>query len=203
MAIKTVIFDIGNVLTDFSWQRHFKQLGFEGEVYERVADATVRSPIWGEFDRGRPDDEILAAFLERDPGMEEQIRLMFRDIGPTLSPCEYAIPWIMDLKKRGYRTLILSNLSSKTVHECHRCLKFMNYVDGGILSYMEGVIKPEREIYDRLIERYFINPAEAVFIDDTRKNIDMAMELGLRGIVFENYEQAHAELEQMLSQEDG
>jgi len=198
MAIKTVIFDIGNVLTDFSWQRHFTQLGFEGEIFERVADATTRSPIWGEFDRGLPDEEILAAFIERDPGVEKEIRKMFENISGTIRKCDYAIPWIMELKKRGFRVLILSNLSSKTVHECYGALGFMNYVDGGILSYMEGVIKPEREIYDRLIERYFINPAEAVFIDDTKKNIDMAIELGLRGIVFKDYEQGRKELEEMI-----
>ena len=198
MAIKTVIFDIGNVLTEFSWERHFRQLGFEGEIFERVADATVRSPLWGEFDRGCDDNEVLKGFIERDPGVEEQIRLMFKNIGPTLNPVDYAIPWIMELKKKGFRVLILSNLSSKTVHECHRCLHFMNYVDGGILSYMEGVIKPEREIYDRLIERYFIEPAQAVFIDDTPGNIDMALKVGLHGIVFENYEQASRELDTLL-----
>ncbi|MBR6328187.1 MAG: HAD family phosphatase [Lachnospiraceae bacterium] len=201
MAIKTIIFDIGNVLTQFSWERHFKTLGFEGEVFERVANATVKSPIWGEFDRGVPDSEILAAFIERDPGMEEQIRLMFSNISGTLSRCDYAIPWIMQLKKEGYRVLILSNLSSKTVHECYPCLDFMNYVDGGILSYMEGVVKPEREIYERLIERYFIKPSEAVFLDDTVKNIDMAIELGLRGIVFKDYDQASKELADLLLRE--
>ena len=200
MAINTVVFDIGNVLTDFSWERHFRALGFEGEVFERVADATTRSPIWGEFDRGLPDEEILSAFIERDPGMEKEIRLMFSDIGPTLRPCEYAIPWIMDLKKRGIRVLLLSNLSSKTVHECHGALKFLNYVDGGILSYLEGVIKPERQIYERLMERYFIDTAKTVFIDDTVKNIDAAMELGLGGIVFKSYEQASAELEKLIGE---
>jgi putative hydrolase of the HAD superfamily len=201
MAIKTVVFDIGNVLTDFSWERHFRDLGFEGEVFERVADATTRSPIWGEFDRGVPDREILEAFIERDPGVEKEIRLMFSDIGPTLRPCEYAIPWIMELKKRGIRVLLLSNLSSKTVHECYNSLKFLNYVDGGVLSYLEGVIKPEREIYKRLMDRYFINTAETVFIDDTVKNIDAAMEMGLTGIVFKNYDQARAELERLISED--
>ena len=40
--IKNVIFDIGNVLAKFRWQKLFKELGFEGEVFDHVADATVR-----------------------------------------------------------------------------------------------------------------------------------------------------------------
>lgn len=198
MSIKTVIFDIGNVLTEFSWERHFRELGLDGEVFERVADATTRSELWREFDRGVPEDEILKRFIEKDPGVEAEIRLVFYNIKNTIRTVDYAIPWIMDLKKRGYRTLILSNLSSKTVHECHEALHFLNYVDGGILSYMEQVVKPEEEIYKRLMDRYFINPGEAVFIDDTKANIDAAKKLGLEGIVFESYEQASRELEAML-----
>lgn len=200
MAIKTVIFDIGNVLTEFSWERHFRELGIEGETFERVADATTRSELWKEFDRGVPEEEILQRFIAKDPGVEAEIRLMFYNIKNTIRTVDYAIPWIMDLKKRGYRTLILSNLSSKTVHECHEALHFLNYVDGGILSYMEQTVKPEKEIYRRLMERYFIEPGEAVFIDDTRANIEAAKEMGLEGIVFESYEQASQELEALLKE---
>lgn len=48
--IKNVIFDIGNVLVDFCWEEVFHKLGFE-ETFECVADATVRSVTWNEFDR--------------------------------------------------------------------------------------------------------------------------------------------------------
>ena len=50
--INTVVFDIGNVLIDFRWQGLFEDLGFCGEKFERIADATVRSQWWNEFDRG-------------------------------------------------------------------------------------------------------------------------------------------------------
>ena len=50
--IKAVIFDIGNVLTDFAWQEMYKEKGLGGETYERVAKATVQSPYWCELDRG-------------------------------------------------------------------------------------------------------------------------------------------------------
>ena len=44
--IKNVIFDVGNVLVDFCWEEVFHKLGFEGETFECVADATVRSVTW-------------------------------------------------------------------------------------------------------------------------------------------------------------
>ena len=66
--IKNVIFDVGNVLVDFRWEEVFHKLGFEGETFECVADATVRSVTWNEFDRGaKPDEEIIAACIKEAP----------------------------------------------------------------------------------------------------------------------------------------
>ena len=41
--IKTVIFDIGNVLTDFGWQSFFAGLGYDEKMSARLARATVQS----------------------------------------------------------------------------------------------------------------------------------------------------------------
>ena len=201
--IKDVIFDIGNVLTLFSWEQHIRSFGFDDETFEKVADATARSSAWGEFDRGLEEDEVLKLFIKNDPSVEKEIRMMFENIEGTLSTADYAIPWILELKRRNLRTLILSNLSVKTLSECWKSLLFLNYTDGGILSFREGVIKPEEEIYTRLIERYDINPEEAVFIDDRSENIEAARRLGLNGIVFESYEQASAELEELIRSKEG
>ena len=58
--IETVIFDIGNVLVDFCWEKHFKSKGLTGQKLEALADATVRSQTWYLFDQGiYTDEEIL------------------------------------------------------------------------------------------------------------------------------------------------
>lgn len=195
MAITTVIFDIGNVLTDFCWERHFMKLGFSPEIYEKVADATVRSKAWGEFDRGIAEEDVLGMFIENDPSVEAEIRRMFSNIADTIHMYDTTIPWIMDLKSKGYKVLVLSNLSNKTLSECEKDMKFLNYIDGGILSFRDGVVKPEPEIYRLLIERYFLNPEECVFLDDRRENIEAARKFGMHGIVFTTREEALKELE--------
>ncbi len=194
MAVTTVIFDIGNVLTDFCWERHYKKFGFSPEVYEKVADATVRSKAWGEFDRGLPEEEVLRMFIENDPSVEAEIRQVFANIADTIHMYDTTIPWIMDLKSKGYRVLILSNLSNKTLTECADDMKFLNYIDGGILSFRDGVVKPEPEIYQLLIDRYFLKPEECVFLDDRRENIEAAKAFGMHGIVIKTREEALKEL---------
>lgn len=199
--INTVVFDIGNVLVDFRWKELYEELGFAGEKFEKIADATVRSPWWNEFDRGIMSlEEIIAKFVENAPEYETEIRSIFDHMDNLLKGRSYANEWIRSLQNAGYKVYILSNMS-KPAHEVHGdgCMSFLNMVDGAILSYLEGMIKPDRCIYELLCDRFQIVPETAVFLDDTMRNIEAAKEFGLHGIHFQTYEQAKAELDAMLS----
>lgn len=198
--IKTVIFDIGNVLTVFRWREFFREFGYTEEIYKRVIQATVKNPAWSEYDRGiMSDEEVLKAFIQYDPEIGEQIKEALTNIRGIVEKCDYAIPWIRELKERGLQVLVLSNFSRKAFEECSDALDFMPEVDGGIMSYRDGLIKPEPEIYRLILSRYNLNPGEAVFLDDMEVNVEAARAEGIRGIVFRTYSQAKEELEALLA----
>lgn len=193
--IKTVIFDIGNVLAGFSWKEYFDRFSYSEEVKERIGKATVQSPVWNEYDRGNlSDEEVLEAFVENDPGIEKEIRESLSNISGMLVRYDYAIPWVKALKENGYQVLVLSNFSHKAVVECGEVLDFLPFTDGGILSYKERMIKPQPEIYELLINRYNLTPEECVFMDDTLVNVEAAKKVGIHAIHFRNKEQAEKEL---------
>ncbi|MCM1174843.1 MAG: HAD family phosphatase [Blautia sp.] len=196
--ISTIIFDIGNVLADFTWEEHYRRFGYAGERLERLAKATVKSDAWNEYDRGAlTDEEVLRRFIDNDPEMEADIRRCLADVEGMVARNDYAIPWIQELKQKGYRTLYLSNFSGKAARECAKSLDFLPYMDGGILSCQEKVIKPMPEIYRLLIDRYRLVPEECVFLDDTRKNLTGAEAFGIHTILFQNQEQAKEELRRL------
>ncbi len=193
--ITTIIFDIGNVLADFSWKKHYAGFGYDEAMVERLAAATVKSPAWNEYDRGiLTEEETLQAFIRLDPEIEPDIRRTLADVRTMVKRNDYAIPWIQSLKSRGYRVLYLSNFSEKAQKDCAAALDFIPYMDGGILSYREKVIKPMPEIYELLIQRYHLTPEECVFLDDTQVNLDAAQKFGIHTIHFRTREQAAAEL---------
>ena len=65
--IRTIIFDIGNVLAGFKWEEFYRSFGYPEETYRRLVKATVGSSAWQEHDRGAlTDDEILELFVEDD-----------------------------------------------------------------------------------------------------------------------------------------
>lgn len=198
MMITTIIFDIGNVLADFTWREHFASFGYDDEMVERIARVTVKNPLWNEVDRGvMGSEELIQEFAAADPEIEQDIRKVLANVKTMVIRNDYAIPWIQDLKGKGYRVLYLSNFSERAETDCADALDFIPYMDGGILSYKEKVIKPMPEIYQLLIDRYNLIPAECVFMDDTPKNLAGAEKFGIHTIHFQNQAQAIEELRKL------
>lgn len=193
--IKNIIFDIGNVLADFEWKGMLRNKGFEGEVLERISNATVLSEYWREYDRGVwTEEEILQAFISNDHGLEKEIRFAFQDFVGMVIPREYTIPWLCELREQGFRLWYLSNFPKKAEDDCPESLTFTSYMDGGILSYKEKLIKPDAAIYELLLSRFGLKAEECVFFDDTLANVEAARKVGIHGIHFQTKEQAEEEL---------
>lgn len=196
--IRNIIFDIGNVLTDFRWREFLQDKGFDEAMIDRIGKASLMSPYWNEFDRGAwEQDKIMAEFIKNDPEIERELHIAYDNVEGMVTPRDYAIPWIKELKAKGYSVYFLSNFSHKAYVECAGALDFLPYTDGGILSFQDKVIKPEKEIYDLLLSRYGLKAEESVFLDDMLKNVEAAREYGFYGICFQTKEQAEEELRKL------
>lgn len=98
--IRTIIFDIGNVLTVFGWKNFLHSFGFPSEIEKRVGKATVDNPFWHEFDKGfLSDEEMLEGFIRNDPSVEKELREIYVSLHGIVTKADYAIPWIQALKK--------------------------------------------------------------------------------------------------------
>ena len=193
--IDTVVFDIGNVLTDFAYKEFIAAKGYDEAMVERIAKASVESEDWVEYDKGDlTNDEIVERFVENDPEIAEDLRKVFCNIDGIILKRERTIPWIRALKAAGYKVLYLSNFSKQALEGCPDAMAFLEETDGGILSYRDHVVKPGDEIYHLLEERYDLVPERTVFIDDTKVNIDTCLRLGWEGIVYKDYEQTQKAL---------
>lgn len=196
--IKNIVFDIGNVLADFVWEEFFQSFGYDEAMVKKIAEATVKQESWNEFDKGEVSEEtIIQAFIEYDPSIEKELREVFANIKGMVRRNNYAIPWIKELKEKGYGVYIISNFSEKGFRDCADALDFMEYVDGSIISYREKLTKPDSAIYQLLLNRYELNASECVFIDDLQKNVDAARNNGMQGIQFKSLQQVKEELKEL------
>ena len=196
--INTVIFDIGKVLAGYGWEKYLRGIAPEEEAYRAVEQAVFLSPDWVEHDKGLlTEEEEIRDFISNAPGYEKEIRQIYENLGECVWKLDYALPWVQELKSRGFRVFALSNWPKHIYDQRKDKLDFLDLMDGYILSYQEHVIKPDPAAFRLLLERYRIEPEKAVFIDDTLKNIEAAERLGIHGIHFRSLEQAKEELEKL------
>lgn len=198
--IDTVIFDVGNVLVDYDWKKYLNSFGFDEEMNKAIAEAMFLNPVWDEADRGiLTPEELGDAFVRNCPEYEKELRMLYKTPGQTVFSLDYAKDWIRTLKKQGLKVYILSNYSERTFEQTKAQLDFLPLADGALFSFQCHMIKPERGIYQELIDRYNIIPNRAVFIDDRQKNVDGAREAGLQALRFTTYEDTRRTLERLLS----
>lgn len=187
--IKSVIFDIGNVLVAFDWQKNLDSFNFPEEKREAIADAVYRSSDWNEMDRGVLTlEECTARFVSHAPQYAEDIRKVVLATANTIWPLPYTKELIRTLKAQGLNVYYLSNYGKFGYEVTKDKLDFTELMDGGLYSYEVQMIKPNLWIFAELCERYHIHPFEAVFLDDNLKNVEAAQAFGMKGIHFTGYE---------------
>lgn len=193
--IDTLIFDIGKVLVRYDWKKLIQDLKYDEKTAQAVAEAVFLSADWTEGDRGvRTEEEILQSFIDNNPVYEKEIRETFARIGDTIKVYSYTKNWLSYLKKRGYKLYILSNFSEPLFKRCQKEMKFLELIDGGYMSWQIHCLKPEPEIYQKLINDFEINPSKAVFIDDVLDNVAEARAQGLHAIHFKGRKNTVKEL---------
>lgn len=189
--IKTVIFDIGNVLACYDWQGYLKQFNFSEKIRLEIANAVFLNPLWLEFDRGiMGDQNVKGAMKALLPQYQSEMDQVLGGMRKLLYEYDFSALWVKNLKKKGLKVYVLSNYG-KTLFEYARSdFEFLQYIDGGIISYEVHHMKPETQIYELLLEKYGINPCQAVFLDDTKSNLPPAEKLGMRTIHVTSHEAA-------------
>lgn len=189
--MKTVIFDMGMVLVDFRWKELIKDLGYEGVEAEKIGQAVFEDPLWQEFDRGEWEDgKIITAMKEKAPEVSEAIDTIWQpeNFKNVCAPFDYSEELLKTLRDAGCKIYILSNYGKRLFSLDKELFAFLNYVDGGIISARVQQMKPDADIYETLLNKYDIDPADAVFFDDRKENCEAARELGIEAVEVDGYQ---------------
>jgi len=144
--------------------------------------------FWEEYDRGTATLDEVTDTLCRIKGCSRDAceRLLAEAIArqEPIAPTERLLG---DLKRAGYRLYVLSNMSREFIDFLRRMPVYAHF-DGEVVSCEERVVKPERRIYEILLDRYGLAPEATLFIDDRRANVEAAAELGIGGFVFDHHD---------------
>lgn len=183
------IFDIGNVLIDFKpipfLQKLFSEPTLEAKMYETI----FKSAEWIDMDRGIVTHKDASdIFCLREPDYRAEITLTMQRLNEMLTPISDTIDLLPKLKAHGHNLYYLSNYHNELRNYVMEKYPFFSLFDGGVFSCDVQIIKPEIEIYRRLLCMYKLSPKDCVFFDDIAENVEVAMSEGINGILFTDAE---------------
>jgi len=200
MMIKNIVFDFGGVLLDWN-PRYLYRTFFWDEKEMEYFLANVCTEDWNaEQDRGRSFSEGIKLLQFEHTEYHEAIQL-FLDGWETMLKSEMpdSVKLLRELKEQGYEIFGLTNWSAETIPVVYRKYDFFKLFDGIVVSGEEKCIKPDKRIYEVLIERYKLDAEASVFIDDNPTNVQSAQELGFKSILFDNIINVRERLSTLLA----
>ena len=196
MKINTIIFDLGAVLIDWN-QRHLYRKIFKTEEEMEWFLANVCTSEWNEEqDAGRSWAEAVKIQTQLFPQFEKEIEAFWKRWPEMMGgSIEGTVKIFEQLKKSNrFKFYALTNWSAETFPFALKKFEFFKWFDGIVVSGEEKTRKPFPEFYNRLLNRYKVNPVEALFIDDNIRNVEAAKALGINSIHFQSSDQLRTEL---------
>lgn len=188
MNINTLIFDLGGVLIDWNPEYVFREV-IPDPKRRRFFFENICTHEWNvQQDAGRPLAEATEMLVRQHPEWESEIRDYYGRWEEMLGgPIYDTVDLLRELRDHNsFRLLALTNWSGETFPVALAKYEFLHWFEGIVVSGDEKTRKPFADIYEILLTRYEVNPAQAIFIDDSSTNVEGAEAVGINGIHFQN-----------------
>lgn len=181
--IKNIIFDIGGIILDDSDDNLSKVLG--EDVSSLIS--RIHGPIFKEYLAGKIDYSSYLNYFKDDDDYEIIKKVISKDNLPiTLPLLKNNYDYIKSLKDKAYNLYLLSNIFKESFEYLNTIIDIDSIFDGGVYSYQEKLLKPNKEIFELIVNRYNLNKDETIYFDDMNKNIIAGNEFGIKSILFKS-----------------
>jgi epoxide hydrolase-like predicted phosphatase len=187
--IKAIIFDCFGVLTQDGWKVFLDSLNDE------AAKASARS-LNHQYDAGQISLEKFLEGVKQATGRDYDIINSARSSEGAKNTV--LIEYIRQLKQ-DYKIGILSNVATNWVRDYLLTEDEQALFDTMVFSFEAGTTKPDPKIYQTVLEQLDVKPEEAVFTDDAHHYCEAARQLGMKAILYEDFDSFKRQLEPLLT----
>ncbi len=182
--IEAIIFDFGGVLLTDSYVR-CRLAGFdavlgwpEGSLFERLySGAAWEAVSTGRWSLDEFWNEVGVPVAGRLPADFGSFRNSFH--GESMDEAVLRLAWRL---RTRYRIALLSNATILLPRRLQSATELAGLFDVTVISALEGMRKPNPDIYRLTCQRLNLAPEACVFIDDKTRNTDVALTLGMKAI---------------------
>lgn len=182
-----IIFDFGNVLVRWEPERVYLPY-FGGDkarhwyFWGHICDKRWRDLI----DAGADTQKSIRQLQSQYPDYAEAIAL-YQSRWEEMLPGE--MPGMRELVQQlkadpAWQVYGLTNWSMETFPAARRRFGILQLIDNYVVSGDVKLVKPDPRIFQLLLDRYRLTPADCIFVDDNDDNVQAARALGMQGICF-------------------
>jgi putative hydrolase of the HAD superfamily len=205
--VQAVVFDLGGVITEspmVAFAEYEAEVGLPPGLIVRINSTDPHTNAWARFERNELDVAGFAAAFEAEAaalGHRVDAARVLAALRGEVRPAMVAA--VRRLHEAGLPLAMVSN-NVAPMERDDRIGELLDLFDVVVESSVEGVRKPEPEIYRRTLHRLseaagrLIEPHHCAYLDDLGVNLKPARELGMTTIKVEDPVDALAELGQVL-----
>lgn len=185
--IRSIIFDLGNVLVNVEYER-FREKIYQNGVSEEKYNNYFRGDryrILG-YEAGEISTAEFTAKCINELGLKmtnDEFALAFNDMFSEITPMSKLVKRLAE--EGNYNLFLLSNTSPLHFEYIKEKYQFINLLHKFALSYELKALKPDAVIYERTIDHLGIIPEDALFIDDLKENCEAAEKFGINTINYD------------------
>jgi putative hydrolase of the HAD superfamily len=194
-TVSAVIFDLGGVLTEsplHAFAAYEEEAGLPAGLIRQLNSTDPDTNAWARFERNELD---VAGFSSAGHRVEASrvLEALHGELRPSM------VAAVRRLREAGLPLGLLSN-NVAPMERTGALGELLALFDVVVESSVEGVRKPEPEIYTRALSRLSaavgraLEPADCAYLDDLGINLKPARALGFRTIKVVDPEAALAEL---------
>ena len=189
--IEFIYFDLGNVLISFDHTRAWQQIaGLTGIPPKRVKDILFNSGLQIQYEMGEISTEEFHRYFCQQAKVSISVENLCFAASNIFEPLDASIQLLQTLSQAGHRLGLLSNTC-----DCHwqffrddvRFSFLHSSFEQTILSFEEGCMKPDTDIYRCAARQANCDPESILFIDDLEENVKAAQSYGFDGIHFQDF----------------
>jgi len=192
VAIKNIVFDIGNVLV--KWAPHEIISSIFPEVDEKEFYEKMR-PIWIDLNLGKLSEiEAVSLYHKELAVPKDKLTKMMHEFKAHQKPLPGSLELLQKLSDLNFNLYSITD-NIKEIMEFHRKHSdFIPFFKDIIVSADVGILKPDSRIYEHLLKKHNLIAKESVFMDDMAINVEGAISVGMHSFQFFDSNQCIKEL---------
>lgn len=185
MSRRAVIFDVGRVLFQWDLRHLYAKLIDDPDEVERFC-TTIVTPEWHfQHDAGRPLADMVEERIAEFPHAEALIRAYQARFNETIPGPVAGMPALVErLHDAGVPLYIITNFGDEFWSMFRPTQPLFDRFEDILVSGVEKMVKPDPAIYRLALDRFGLEAAHTLFIDDVPENIAGAASVGIDGHVF-------------------